>query len=71
MIYAKSLLAGLAALIVMTVLIIGAAPLVIGMMHPATGGVGWVPIPMLPTMTGALLVSAAVSYAVFKRAGRR
>jgi hypothetical protein len=74
MIYVKSIAAGLVALIVISALIIGGAPLVIGTMHPATGGagIGWsfVDIPVLPLMTGVLLISAAISYSVFRRLSR-
>jgi hypothetical protein len=73
MTYAKALLAGLTALIIMTALIVGLAPLVIGMKQSATGSAGWnfVHIPILPIMTGELLISAAISWAVLKRASKR
>ena len=71
MIYVKSILAGLAAMIVMVALIVGVAPLVV---PPITvsprGAIGWnfVRLPIRPMMAGALLISVAISYWVFKRA---
>ncbi|HWE49806.1 MAG TPA: hypothetical protein VG273_08460 [Bryobacteraceae bacterium] len=72
MIYVKSLLAGLVALVVIAALIIGVAPLIIEILRPSIDVPGWnfVHIPILPMMIGAVLVSAAISYAVFKRASK-
>jgi len=68
------MLAGLIAMIVMTALIVGVV-LVIAMMQPATGGAGWsfahTPHRLPLVMIGALLISVAIAYTVFKRASKR
>ena len=66
MIYVKSILAGLLALIMIAVLAVVMAPLVIDVTGSA---IGWsfVHISLLPMLAVALLISAAVSYAVFRR----
>jgi hypothetical protein len=78
MIYLKSLLAGLAALIILATLLIGAfflAPFVVERLaRPAEGGGGFVLnspyVSIWPVIGGALFVFAAVSYWAFKRASR-
>ena len=77
MIYVKSLLAGLAALIIIAALIIGGlffAPIVMERLAPPAGAVSYVVstpyVSMWPVLIGALLIFAVVSYWAFKRASR-
>jgi hypothetical protein len=74
-IYVKSLLAGLAALIIVAALIIGVlffAPIVMERLTPPGGGVYFVGpyFSMWPVLVGALFIFAVVSYWAFKRASR-
>jgi hypothetical protein len=66
MIYVKSILAGLLALIMIAVLAVVFAPLVMDVMKPAAGW-NFVHLPLVPMAAGALAISAAVSWAVFRR----
>jgi membrane protein implicated in regulation of membrane protease activity len=79
MIYLKSLLAGLAALIILATLLIGGAfflaPLVIERLAPGVGGVGSYVLstPYVSIWTvigGAVGIFAVVSYWAFRRASR-
>jgi H+/Cl- antiporter ClcA len=74
MIYVKSFLAGVAALIVVALIVGGfflAGPIVYLMRHQAEGGVGvyenspWVPLWLIPI--GAALIFATASYWAFTR----
>jgi hypothetical protein len=76
-IYVKSLLAGLAALIITAALIIGLlffTPIVMERLAPSAGGVSYVVntpyVSIWPVLLGALFIFAAVSYWAFKRASR-
>jgi hypothetical protein len=75
-IYVKSLLAGLAALIVIAALIIGMfffAPIVMERLTPPGVGVEYFVSPyfsMWPVLIGALFIFAVLSYLAFKRASR-
>ena len=72
MIYVKSLLAGLAALVVLLLAIGGAAFLAPVVMErlPGQPGVGVVMFHVWPIVTGVLLISAAVSVWTFRKASR-
>lgn len=76
MIYLKSLLAGLAAVILVAALIIGGAfvaPLVMERLQPPNEdaiGAWAFAFPALPVAIGAFIVFVAVSYWAFRRASR-
>jgi hypothetical protein len=73
MIYLKSFLAGLAALIILAALVIGV--LIFGPLVMERSGAGWAvgafAFPTLPVLAVALLTFAAVSYWTFKRLSKR
>ena len=79
MIYVKSFLAGLAALIMLAALIVGVlffAPPVMAMLTPSSsqGGAGWTvgafACPMRPVLIGALVTFAVAFYWTYKRLSR-
>lgn len=73
MIYIKSFLAGIAAFIMLSAFLVGAAylaPLVMERLPHRGGGVFVASFPIWPIMTGLLLISAIVSYRTFQKSRR-
>ena len=72
-IYVKSIVAGLATLVVLLAVIAGAPFLAVAVMERLSGqagGGGFVVFPVWPIITGVLLISTAVSIWIFRRASR-